>query len=126
MATKLKNLKIKKVDFVDEGANPDAHRMLSFVGKAAGISQDEIDSTVDEIQKGDSVSFGEQMNEIKNRKITDEIWEMCYALDASLCSILNDNEMDSASAAAAMKAGPVERLPALPKRKRLRRQTWRL
>ena len=25
MATKLKNLKIKKVDFVDEGANPDAH-----------------------------------------------------------------------------------------------------
>ncbi len=121
MATKLKNLKIKKVDFVDEGANPDAHigviksrdgsskglgvihRMLSFVGKAAGISQDEIDSTVDEIQKGDSVSFGEQMNEIKNRKITDEIWEMCYALDASLCSILNDNEMDSASAAAAMK-----------------------
>lgn len=29
MATKLKNLKIKKVDFVDEGANPDAHiRMI--------------------------------------------------------------------------------------------------
>ena len=25
MATKLKNLKITKVDFVDEGANPDAH-----------------------------------------------------------------------------------------------------
>ena len=25
MATKLKNLKVKKVDFVDEGANPDAH-----------------------------------------------------------------------------------------------------
>ena len=24
MATKLKNLRIKKVDFVDEGANPDA------------------------------------------------------------------------------------------------------
>lgn len=29
MATKLKNLRIKKVDFVDEGANPDAHiRMI--------------------------------------------------------------------------------------------------
>lgn len=25
MAAKLKNLKIRKVDFVDEGANPDAH-----------------------------------------------------------------------------------------------------
>ncbi|MDE7430728.1 MAG: hypothetical protein K2N34_02255 [Lachnospiraceae bacterium] len=29
MATKLKNLRIKKVDFVDEGANPDDHiRMI--------------------------------------------------------------------------------------------------
>ena len=28
MATKLKNLKVKKVDFVDEGANPDAHIRL--------------------------------------------------------------------------------------------------
>ncbi len=28
MATKLKNLKVKKVDFVDEGANPDAHIKL--------------------------------------------------------------------------------------------------
>ena len=28
MATKLKHLKITKVDFVDEGANPDAHIML--------------------------------------------------------------------------------------------------
>ena len=33
MATKLKNLKIRKVDFVDEGANPDAHiRMLKRRG----------------------------------------------------------------------------------------------
>ena len=28
MATKLKHLKVKKVDFVDEGANPDAHIRL--------------------------------------------------------------------------------------------------
>ena len=28
MAFKLKNLKVKKVDFVDEGANPDAHIRL--------------------------------------------------------------------------------------------------
>ena len=69
MATKLKNLKIRKVDFVDEGANPDAHigilkhkdgeqaaeksgekvpgfmnRLLSFIGKAAGMNQEEIDA----------------------------------------------------------------------------------
>ena len=30
MATKLKNLKIKKVDFVDNGANPGASRSLAL------------------------------------------------------------------------------------------------
>ena len=130
MATKLKNLKIKKVDFVDQGANPDAHirmvkrkdgkeqstgenskkvtgffrKMFSFIGKAAGMNQDEIDSAMDEIQKGDSVSFEEKFNEAKNRKIADEIWDICYALQSSLCSILNDEELDSTSAATAMKS----------------------
>ncbi len=129
MATKLKNLKIKKVDFVDEGANPDAHirmlkrkegetqtaeedvkrgnsnilkRMFGFIGKAAGMNQEEIDSAMDEIQKGDSVSFNEKINEVKNYKIADEMWDTCYALQSSLCSILNDEEMDSTSAATAM------------------------
>lgn len=128
MATKLKNLRIRKVDFVDEGANPDAHigilkhkageqateksgekvpgfmnRLLSFIGKAAGMNQEEIDGAMDEIQKGDSMSFNEKINEVKNWKIADEIWDMCYALQASLCSILNDEEIDSTSTAAAMK-----------------------
>lgn len=128
MAAKLKNLKIRKVDFVDEGANPDAHigilkhkageqntgksrekghsfmnRLLNFIGKAAGMNQEEIDGAMEEIQKGDSVSFNEKINEVKNRKIVDEIWDICYALQASLCSILNDEEMDSTSVAAAMK-----------------------
>lgn len=129
MATKLKSLKIKKVDFVDEGANPDAHikltkskesaeqsegensengtggvwkRLLGFIGKAAGMNQNEIDSAMDEIQKGDSVSFNEKFNEAKNRKIADEIWDICYALQSSLCSILNDEELDSTSASTAM------------------------
>lgn len=128
MAAKLKNLKIKKVDFVDEGANPDAHirmvknkdgeqssgkgsekssgfinRLLGFIGKAAGMNQDEIDSAMNEIQKGDSVSFNEKINEVKNREIADEIWDICYALQASLCSILYDEELDGTSAATAMK-----------------------
>ncbi len=129
MAAKLKNLKIRKVDFVDEGANPDAHigmmkrkgadahvpedrrkkesgnvlkKLFGLIGKAAGIDQGEIDSVVDEIQKGDSVSFHEKINEVNNRKIADEMWDICYALQSSLCSILNDEEMDSSSAAAAM------------------------
>ena len=129
MATKLKNLKIRKVDFVDEGANPDAHikmlkrrdgetqtaeedhkkgtssilkRLFGFIGKAAGMNQEEIDSAIDEIQKGDSLSFNEKINEVKNYKIADEMWDTCYALQSSLCSILNDEDMDSTSTQAAM------------------------
>ena len=122
MATKLKNLKIRKVDFVDEGANPDADikirkkkdreepknsssilkKLLGFIGKAAGMDESEIDSAVDEIQKGDSVSFNDKINEVNNRKICDEMWDVCYALQSALCSILNDDELDSTSAATAM------------------------
>jgi hypothetical protein len=131
VATKLKNLKIRKVDFVDEGANPDADiklfkrkdqgsdvqadsdngenrsgsilkKLLGFIGKAAGMEQDEIDSAVDEIQKSDSMSFNEKINEVRNRNIADEMWDICYALQSSLCSILNDEELDSAGAATAM------------------------
>ena len=128
MATKLKNLRIRKVDFVDEGANPDAHigmvkrkdgekqmaeenseknagfwkRLLGFIGNAAGMGQEEIDSAMETIQKGDSVSFREKINEISNRKIADEIWDICYALQSSLCSILNDEELDSTSVQTAM------------------------
>ncbi len=126
MATKLKNLKIKKVDFVDEGANPDAHiklfkrkekegqlkeegkgagvwkRLLTFMGKAAGMDQSEIDSAMEVIQKGDSISFNEKINEVNNRKVADEIWDICYALQSSLCSILYDEELDSTKSLTAM------------------------
>lgn len=128
MATKLKNLKIRKVDFVDQGANPDAHirmlkrrdgetqtaeedhkkgtailkRLFGFIGKAAGMNQEEIDSAIDEIQKGDSLSFNEKINEVNNYKIADEMWDTCYALQSSLCSILNDEDMDSTSTQTAM------------------------
>ena len=129
MATKLKNLKIKKVDFVDEGANPDARirmlkrkdmegreaeedgkkssggllkKMFGFIGKAAGMDQSEIDSALDEVRKSGSVSFHESFNEVWNRKAADEIWDACYALHASLCSALNDGDLDSKGKAAAM------------------------
>ena len=125
MATKLKNLKISKVDFVDEGANPDAHllvyknkggkdvveekspnfmqKIIAFIGKAAGMEQDEIDSAMNTISKSESESFGDKYAEFKNRKIADEIWDICYALQSSLVSILNDDELDSTSAGNAMR-----------------------
>ena len=129
MATKLKNLKITKVDFVDDGANPEAHirlfkskdgvepphdegaekkpniwkRLITAITKAAGSETDtsELESVIDDIQKS-SESFGERIAEVKNRKIADEIWDICYALQSSLCSILNDEDMDGTSAATAM------------------------
>lgn len=129
MATKLKNLKITKVDFVDDGANPEAHirlfknkdgvepphdegaekkpniwkRLITAITKAAGSETDtsELESVIDDIQKS-SESFGERIAEVKNRKIADEIWDICYALQSSLCSILNDEDMDGTSVATAM------------------------
>lgn len=38
----------------------------------------------------------------KDKSYLLEIWDICYALQSSLCSILNDEELDSTSAATAM------------------------
>ncbi len=132
MATKLKDLKVTKVDFVDQGANPDAYitlfkrkddkdggagdtsaedgkekgniwkRLFSAFAKAGGMKPEELDKAVEEIEKGNAVTFGEKMAERKNAKIADEIWDICYALQSSLCSILCDEEMDTGEASSAM------------------------
>lgn len=129
MATKLKDLKVTKVDFVDAGANPNANvmlfkskdgkpgqsqgtqaepeeakpegmwkRFISAVGKAVGLEPEEIDAAVEEIAKGgEAETFGVKMYEVKRRRITDEIWDLCYALQTSLCSIICDDTVkDSA------------------------------
>lgn len=124
MATELKGLKVKKVDFVDQGANPNAHvllfknkdgkpgddkgnqtkpeepkpegmlkRFITVIGKHVGLKPEEIDATVEEIAKGgEAETFGEKMYEVNRRRITDEIWDICYALQTSLCSIVCDDE----------------------------------
>jgi hypothetical protein len=130
VATRLRNLKIKKVDFVDEGANPDAHikmikrkngdeqaaeedskkesvnilkKLFRLIGKAAGMDQGEIDNAMEEIQKGSSMSFTERINAVNTGKIADEIWDICYALQSSFCSILSDEELDSTDSEKAMR-----------------------
>lgn len=127
MATRLKNLKIKKVDFVDEGANPDAHimlyknrdatgkvaeegeedmnilkRLVSAISKMLSLKEVQADEVIEDIKKGDSVSFGESYTSAKNRKIADEIWDVCFALQSSLYSILNDDDLDSTQTSGAM------------------------
>lgn len=125
MATKLKDLKVTKVDFVDAGANPKASVMLyknkdgkpgaeqegqsheepkhegvlkrffTAIGKAVGMKSEEIDAAVEEIAKGGAETFGEKLAERKMRQIGDEIWDLCYALQSSLCSIIFDEEVEN-------------------------------
>ena len=122
MATKLKNLKITKVDFVDDGANPEAHiklykskegkntikkqdfwqQLFRMIEKVAKTEKENIEDEVDPIQKSGATNFETTFSEVKNRKIADEIWDICYALQSALCSILNDTELDKKSASHAM------------------------
>lgn len=130
MATKLKHLKIKKVDFVDEGANQEAfirlykskdgaapttkenivenpkfwNRFMSAITKAFKLEDEDMDepTETEDVAKGGALSFNDKFSETKNRKICDEIWDICYALQTSLCSILNDEDLDGVQVGNAM------------------------
>lgn len=128
MATKLKHLKVTNVDFVDEGANPDAFiklfkrkddaaaepgagadssegtgffkRLSSGLAKMFGVAQEPVSAEQD-VQKN-SVGFTEAYGDMKNRRVCDEVWDVCFALNQSICSILNDNELDGDATKTAM------------------------
>ena len=115
--TKLTHLDVNEVSMVDAGANQHAHVMLyknrdgkapegaaqqepaksglrklfSAIGKALNVSQEDVDSAVDSIEKADT--FSQKMEERKLRRISDEIWDVCYALESSLSSIIRDEEV---------------------------------
>lgn len=116
MATKLKNLEVTKVDLVDVGANQKADILLyknksgtsggsekdeeepglfksivSSIGKLLGIQQEQIDTVI----KREAETFEERMYEVKQGKICDEIWEICYALQSSLVSTVRDDDKKS-------------------------------
>ena len=119
MASKLKDLKVTKVDFVDAGANPEAnivlfkrkpeeaateqkpqatagdffHSVVAAIAKSIGATEEQVDAAVAEIAKGDAVTFGDKMAQRQLRRTADEIWDYCYALEESLCSILRDQEI---------------------------------
>ena len=67
------------------------------------MDQGEIDNAMEEIQKGSSMSFTERINAVNTGKIADEIWDICYALQSSFCSILSDEELDSTDSEKAMR-----------------------
>ena len=140
MATKLKNLKVTKVDFVDQGANPDAHiklfkrkdgekaepkgkpdsgadepekkeamfkRFVESAAKMFGISNFKADNSeggiTEGVVKSGAETFGTRLERRNLEIITNEIWDMCYALNTSLCSILTDSDLDIEQTKVAMK-----------------------
>ena len=115
MATKLEDLHIKKVDFVDQGANQMANIKIKKSKDGEEISNPEVglfkrfaNWLTGELSKSDSeitksaTTFNEQINAVSMDAIRDEIWSTCYALQNSLNSILCDAEMDSSAKQAAM------------------------
>lgn len=127
MPSKLKDLKVTKVDFVDAGANQKANillyknkegtpadtekaessttpetkpdnilkRVLRTVAKVLGIEDEKtIDTAMENLQKSkDAESFDDKMEEATMRVITSQIWDVCYALEESLCSVILDDEI---------------------------------
>ena len=70
-------------------------KFFSAIAKALGIAEDEhVGEAIEQIAKGyEAATFGEKMDEQKRRRVTSEIWDVCYALEESLCSIICDDEV---------------------------------
>lgn len=118
MANKLKNIHLTKVDFVDEGANQRADIKLtkrnddtdpSDTPDADEFSQGLLSSVASAITKflkkgnvGKATSFEEQINTVSVENITEEIWQVTYALRNALSSAVCDMELDSGEKTSAM------------------------
>ena len=116
MPTKLKDLKITKVDFVDAGANQRAHialfkrapkggeevgeskmkNIIHAIAKRLGLDDDE---AVDvEKAEGGAKTFGAANSELKQQHVCEEIWNVTDALRCSLISIIRDDTVEDKTA----------------------------
>lgn len=119
MPTRLKGLEVTKVDFVDAGDNkradvllfkhkdglpepqaqePEADspgilkRLLTWIAKAAGAPAEELDAALAAVEK-DATTFDEKLAQRQRRQAADEIWDYCWMLNDSLCSIFWDDDV---------------------------------
>lgn len=118
MANKLKNLSVTSVDLVDQGANPDAHirlfkrgeqpeepdpdrglfqKFLHWLKKgfenATGTDGQE-EKPVEDVEK-EAQTFGASLDREQMRRVTSEMFDCCYTLSDSFCSILCDDTLDT-------------------------------
>lgn len=121
MPYKLKDLKISKVDFVDEGANQQANIVLlkrkedaakggeempgspikkffTAIAKAVGLKDEEAAQVAEEIEKSGAMTFAGKQGVMQQRRISSEIWDACNAIEDSLCSIMRDEDVADKSA----------------------------
>lgn len=122
MKTKLKNLSVTSVDLVDRGANPDAHVRLfkrkeaeperdpdaslfqKFMAWLAKGFQDATTPGGEEAAAGENPegtvekeaqTFSDNITREQLREVTNEMFDNCYALSDSFCSIICDKDMDT-------------------------------
>lgn len=101
MATKLKNLKITKVDFVDEGANPDAHIMLfkSKDGKPDEESKEDVAPETETDPEGEGQAEGDGKTAKKSlaKRMVEVLKEFFGSTDAAQEQTLDIIEKDARS-----------------------------
>ena len=118
MATKLKGLAVTSVDLVDQGANPDAHirlfkrggpepepagdadegmirKFLTWLRKGGDAPESSGAETSTETVEKEAQSFSENISREQMRAIMSQIYDYCYALSDSFCSIICDKELDT-------------------------------
>lgn len=116
MPTKLTDLKITKVDFVDAGANQRAHialfkrapkggeevgeskikNLIHAIAKRFGLEEEEV---ADVAKSGDDAkTFVEASSELKQQRVCEEIWNVVDALRCSLFSIMRDDTVKDKAA----------------------------
>ena len=119
---KLKNLSVTSVDLVDQGANPDAYIRLfkrreaeSETDPDVGLFQKAIywlkkgfqdaaplSSEGSNIVEKDAQTFSDNISREQLRAVTSEMFDNCYALSDSFCSIICDDDMDASAKEAMM------------------------
>lgn len=123
MATRLRNLRIKRVALVDEGANPEAHIRFAKSKEGEPPEEEAGEMTADEAQSllkrffsavakafgGDvEKKDGKTFAEMESKRDYDalmqrEVWPMIYAMSDSARSILFDDDRDDGAKAALLK-----------------------
>lgn len=122
MKNKLKNLSVTSVDLVDQGANPDAHvrlfkrretipendpeaglfqRFSAWLAKSlqdavttGGEGTGIVENPEGTVEK-EAQTFSDNITREQLREVTSEVFDNCYALSDSFCSIICDSDMDA-------------------------------